>query len=106
MKNRMLPESELRILGELFEKVDKLVENHESTSLTPEKVANASDIEQIHIVMYMDLLKDLILATRTIKDLLEIGEEEFIEAMTDKGKRSLTEVKRVMMMKMITDMIG
>ena len=106
MKNPMLPESELRILGELFEKVDKLVENHEKTSLTPSVVAKASDIEQIHIVMYMDLVKDLVLATRTIKDLLEISEEEFIKAMTDDGERSLEEVKKVMMMKMLADMIG
>lgn len=106
MKNKMLPESELRILGELFEKIDELVENHEKTPLTPSKVASASEIEQIHIIMYMDCLKDLITATKILKDLLEIGEEDFIEAITKDGKLSLAEVKRAMMMKMITDIIG
>ena len=106
MKNKMLPESELRILEDVFKKIDELMENHEKTPLTPNKVASASEIEQIHIVMYMDCLKDLITATKVLKDLLDISEEEFIEAITKGGKLPLAEVKRAMMLKMITDMIG
>ena len=106
MKNPMLPESELKILGELFKKVDELLENHEKTPLSPSKVASANEVEQIHIVMYMDRLKDLITATKTLKDLLEISEAEYIEAVTKDGKIPLADVKRAMMLKMLTDMIG
>lgn len=106
MKNPMLPESELKILGEIFEKVDELIKNHEKTHLTMGMIEKASDAEQLHIVMYMDLLKDSITHIKTLKDLLEIGEEEFLKAVTDEGKLTMREVKRKMMMGMILDMIG
>lgn len=105
MKNAMLPESELKILGEIFQKVDELLENHEKTPLSMGMIEKASDAEQLHIVMYMDMLKDMVVDIKTLKDLLEVSEEDFIKSVTDNGKRTMREVKRVMMMKMITDMI-
>lgn len=105
MKNPMLPESELKILGEIFQKVDELIENHEKTHLTMGMIEKASDAEQLHIVMYMDLLKDSITHIKTLKDLLEIGEEDFLKSVTDDGKRTVKEVKRMMMMNMLIDMM-
>jgi transcriptional antiterminator len=105
MKNPMLPESELKILGEIFQKVDELLENHEKTPLKMSMVEKASDAEQLHIVMYMDMLKEMVVDIKTLKDLLEVSEEDFIKSVTDNGKRTMREVKRVMMMKMITDMM-
>lgn len=105
MKNAMLPESEQKILGEIFQKVDELLENHEKTPLTMSMVEKASDAEQLHIIMYMDLLKEAITSIATLRDILEISEEDFIKTVTNDGKRTMKEVKRVMMMKMITDMI-
>lgn len=106
MKNSMIPTSELKILGEIIQKADELVANREKTPLTMSSIERASEAEQVHIVMYMDLLKDALTSIKTLSGLLEVSEEEFIKVVTDDGKLTMKEVKRKMMMGMIIDMIG
>lgn len=105
MKNAMLPESELKILGEIFEKITELVDNHEKSPLSMKALHESSEAEQLHIVMYMDILKDMITSAKSLQGLLEISEEEFIKAVTEDGKISMREVKRKMMMNMLIDMM-
>lgn len=105
MKNAMLPESELKILGEIFQKVDELTENHQKSPLDVGALTNSSELEQLHIMFYLDLLRDVVVNVKTLKDLLEISEEDLVKTVTEDGKVSLKEVKKMMMMKMITDMV-
>lgn len=107
MKNSLIPESELKILGEVFEKVDQLVKNHDKCfSLTPEMVTKASDTEQIHMLMYTDLVKDAIASIFALRDIFAMSEGEFIALITDNGKKSITEVKEILMKNMIVDLLG
>lgn len=105
MKNAMLPESELKILGEIFQKVDELIENHQKSPLDVGALINSSELEQLHIMFYLDLLRDVVVNVKTLKDLLEISEEDLVKVVTEDGKVSLKEVKKMMMTKMITDMV-
>ena len=105
MKNQILPESELKILNEVFKKVDELVQNHSNTSLTPSMVMTASDLEQIHTFLYMDLVKDLVSAVSALKGILNASEEEFMKVITDDGKKSLESCKKIMMLNMLTEIM-
>lgn len=98
MKNSIIPTSELVILGEIFVKIDELINKHVETPLNMDVLMKSSEVEQINIVVYMDFLKDFIEEASTLRSLLETSEEEFIDFMTDGGKRSLNEVKREIML--------
>ena len=102
MKNRMLPKEEIVLMGRVIKDFDDLVQYHKRSSVSTE---NTTDLEQIHTVVYMDLLKDLSDKVYAMRDLLEIPEEEFTKLMTKDGKVSLEEVKRILIKKMILDMI-
>ena len=106
MKNSILPESELKILGELFKKVDELLENHEKTSLTIDVVSKASDTERLHTVLYLDSLKDLVTSAKTLQTLLKVSEEEFIKAVTNDGETSMADVKKRFMLKNLIDLMA
>ena len=41
MTNPMIPESEIKILEDIFKKVDELMENHKNHPLSPEMVMKA-----------------------------------------------------------------
>lgn len=94
MKNSIIPESELKILGEIFEKIDELFENHKKTPLTFEMLEKASDLEHIHIMVYMDFVEDFLREASALKSLLETSEDEFYKNITKDDKLSLEEVKR------------
>ena len=105
MKNPILPESELKILNEVFNKVDELVQNHSNTSIIPSMVMTASDLEQIHIILYMDLIKDLVSVVGALRGILEASEEDFLKIITEDGEKSLSSVKKIMMLKMFTEIM-
>ena len=106
MTNKVMPQSELNNLENLFNCFKELKETHNKTPLTPEMLKEATDLEQIHIALYLDLLHDLTKSLGAIKDLINMPEEDFVKIVTKDGTLSLDEVKANIMMKMFLDMIG
>lgn len=103
MNNNIIPKSELKILGEVFQKVDEIVKNHQNTPLTMDSVMNASELEQLQTLVYMDMFKDFIKAIGCLKGLLELNDEEFTKMLTDDGKRTIGEAKHMMMLEMMIE---
>ena len=105
MKNSIIPTSELVILGEIFLKIDELVENHVKVSPNVDAIMKSSDAEQVHIAVYLDFMKDFLEDASALRSLLETSEEDFIKGITDDGKRSLSDAKREIMMSGLMKML-
>jgi len=69
------------------------------------RTRTATKAEKVHILLYMDLVKDFIRDIGALRGLLEVSEEEFIKEVTEDGKMSLEEVEHKLMFSMLTDMI-
>ena len=105
MKNSLITEKEQKLVGEVIQKISELVEYHQTTHLTPQSIADSSDLEKIHIVIYLDTIADLVKASGCLNSLLGVSEEDFTATVTDDGKKTLKEAKNMVMMKLMTDMI-
>lgn len=106
MKNRAIPESEIKMLEEIFNKIEEMIENHYNTPITRETLDNTTDVEHIHIAMYLEFMKDFIEDAHALRSLMDVDVAEFIEGITDGGKRSLTEVKKDIMLHGLTRMLS
>lgn len=53
----------------------------------------ATQVEKVHILLYLDLVKDFIEAIGSLRGLVEVDESEFIKTVTDGGKTTLDEVE-------------
>ena len=106
MKNSIIPTSELVILGEIFLKIDELVENHMYTSISLEAIRKSTDAEQVHIAVYLDFMKDFLEDASALRSLLVTSEEDFIKGITDDGERSLSDAKREIMMSGLMKMLA
>ena len=107
MNNRILPQEEVQKVQNLIQAHQELKECHMAHTLTPERLAEASELEQIHIAIYLDMLKDLVRTVGALRDIFEMPEEEFQKVVTKNGEKTLEEVKMNIMvnamMKMITE---
>lgn len=104
MKNTMISNKELEALQEIYKGVDHFFESHHS--LTPNDLVNSSEVEKVHILLYMDMTKDFLEAIGALRSLVEMDEKEFIKTVTDDGKVSLKEVKdKLMTSIMLMDII-
>lgn len=100
MKNTMISKEELEALQEVFKSVDHLVKVHEnSTSEIKGAVDRSTKVEKLHIIMYLDMSKDLIKAVQLLRAIIEVSEEDFIRAVTKEGKMSLEEALNFCMFK-------
>lgn len=107
MNNRILPQEEVQKVQNLIKAHEELKECHLAHRLTPERLAEVSELEQIHIALYLEMLKDLVQTVGALKDLIEIPAEEFYDTITNKGKLSLDEVKmNVMINAMMKSVLG
>ena len=102
MKNTMISNKEREALEKVYSAVDEFVNVHEQ--ITFEQVSRSTKVEKIHILLFMDLVKDLLISAKSIKGLLDEDENSFIEAVTDGGKMTLDEVEKKLMHKMLVDM--
>ena len=107
MKNIMMSNKEREALEQIFKGVDQFAEahNHIGVENLMRATEKASEAEKVHILLYMDLVKDFIRAIGALRGLLEVDEQEFIDTVTDNGKRSLKAVSHELMMNSLMDII-
>lgn len=105
MKNKVMPQNEVTALENLFKSFDELKKQHNEVKLTPEMLKEATDLEQLHIAVYLDLLHELASTLGAIKDLITMPEEDFVRIITKEGTQTIDEVKANIMMKMFLDII-
>ena len=65
----------------------------------------ATQVEKVHILLYMDLVKDFIKDIGALRSLLEEDESKFIGVVTDGGKITLDEVEGKLMTNMLMDIL-
>lgn len=107
MKNTMISNKEREALELIYKGVDKFIEAHNDFTLEEmmTNIKNVTQVEKVHTLLYMDLVKDFINNIGALKGLLEISEEEFVKTVTEDGKMSLSEVEHKMMSSILTDML-
>ena len=107
MNNSILPQKEVEKVQNLIKAHEELKVCHLADKITSEKLEKASTLEQIHIALYLEMLKDLVRTIGALKDLMEIPAEEFYDKITNKGELSLDEVKmNVMVNAMMKSILG
>lgn len=83
MKNTMISKEELEALEGIFKSVDHFVEVHKnSTSEFRGSIKGSTKVEELHTIMYLDMVKNLIKCVTLLKAITIISEEEFIRAST------------------------
>lgn len=107
MKNTMISNKELEALQEIFKGVDHFCEAHNKEGLDSimTTIRRATQVEKVHILLYMDLVKDFIRDIGALRSLLEEDESKFIEVVTDGGKITLDEVEGKLMTSMLMDIL-
>lgn len=107
MKNTMISNKELEALQEIFKGVDHFCEAHNSEGLDSlmTTTRRATQVEKVHTLLYMDLVKDFIRDIGALRSLLEEDESKFIEVVTDGGKITLDEVEGKLMTSMLMDIL-
>lgn len=106
MKNTMISNKELEALQEIFKGVDHFCEAHnEGLDSLMSTTMRATQVEKVHILLYMDLVKDFINDIGALRGLLEEDEIKFIEVVTDGGKITLDEVESKLMTSMLMDIL-
>ena len=100
MKNIMICNKEREALEQIFKGVDQLAEAHKHIGVENlmRATEKASEAEKVHILLYLDLVKDFVHAIGALKGLLEVDEQEFIDTVTEHGKKSLNTVSHEIMM--------
>lgn len=104
MKNTMISNKETESVRKICGAVDEFLKSHEHISI--EQVMRASQVEKIHMLLYMELVKDLVESSKAMLSLLEEDEYTFIKIITDDGKKSLDDVEKHLMAHMLLDMVG
>ena len=107
MKNIMIFNKEREVLEQIFKGVDQLAEahNHIGVENLMRATEKASEAEKVHILLYMDLVKDFVHAIGALRGLLEVDEQEFIDTVTEHGKRSLKDVSHEIMINSLMDIL-
>lgn len=73
----------------------------------PEKTEMASDLEKIHTLCFMKCIGSLVEESKAIEYLVvDSTAEEFEKMMTDNGEKSVSEVKKEMMLSMAMEALG
>ena len=107
MKNIMMSNKEREALEQIFKGVDKFSEahNHIGVENLMRAIEKASEAEKVHILLYMDLVKDFVQAIGALRSLLEVDEQEFIDTVTEHGNRSLKDVSHEIMVNSLMDIL-
>ena len=107
MKNTIICDKEIEALYQIFKGVDQFAEAHNQIGVENliRATEKASEAEKVHILLYMDFVKDFIEAIGSLRCLLEVDEQEFIDTVTEHGKRSLKDVSHEIMTNSLMDII-
>ena len=107
MKNTMICDKEREALEQIFKGVDQFAHahNHIGVENLMRATEKASEAEEVHILLYLDLVKDFIHDIGALRGLLEVDELKFIDIVTEHGKRSLKDVSQNLMMERLMDIL-
>ena len=103
MKNTILPQSEVELVEKALKVVHEIIDNHKNVIPDLEKLGNDS-FSRVHIVMYLDFMKDFLSSAGALEEIMNLTEEELTEKLAEKGK-TLKEFEMNLMMKIMMDMI-
>ena len=106
MKNQLLRQGELENLGKVIEACKKLKDDHNNYVPTPQLLEDATDLEIIHMTLYVDILKDIVGRIDAMEDLLTMPQDEFIRIITNDGELTIEEVKLNVYFKVLTEVLG
>lgn len=102
MKNTVIPQADVDKLKEVIEKAKDYVKSHKQCKPALESL---TQLNRIHSVLYMRMVKELISTARSLESLLECSEEEFIKTLTDDGKITVDEVEKNLMLNVMMEML-
>lgn len=104
MRSTVIPQEDISKVKEVIAKFDEFLENRKGIKFDP----NLGDdqVQGIHSVLYLRAVNEVAETLCFIKHLLECEEEEFISKVTDKGKHTIEEVYRGVMMSALGDMLN
>lgn len=103
MQNTMISNKEREALEKVVNAVDEFIKAHEQNTM--EQIMKSSKVERVHILLYMDLVKDLVCSAKFVKGLIEENEEKFLEIVTDGGQMTLDEVEKRLMTSMLMNLV-
>lgn len=102
MKNTVIPQADIDKLKEVIEKVKDYVESHKQCEPARESL---TQLNRIHSVLYLRMIKELISTARSLESLLECSEEEFIKTITGDGKITVDEAEKNLMLNVMMEML-
>ena len=100
MRNRIIPEAEIKAVESALKQVDTIVELH--GTLEPNMSDSDNRLDIIHGFMYLDLLKEFISSAKMLEAMLKISEESLTDIITDGGKIPLEVVEMQVSMKVLS----
>lgn len=105
MQNRLINNKEREALQEIFKGVNKFIEAHNEVPIGEMLgyVPTATQVEKIHTLLYMSLVKNFIEDIGAIRGLFEDTEDGFIKTITDDGKLTLDEIEKKLMIDALRD---
>lgn len=105
MQNRLINNKEREVLQEIFKGVNKFIEAHNEVPIGEMLgyVPIATQVEKIHTLLYMRLVKSFIEDIGAIRGLFEDTEDGFIKTITDDGKLTLDEIEEQLMIDSLRD---
>ena len=95
--NPIIPEEELKQLDVVLKEFEKLGEIHINNS--PNHSGVDDIVNRIHMLVYLDVLKNVVRSMTDLKGFVNTTREEFISLVTDEGKVRLNEVEKALLMK-------
>ena len=103
MQSKAISENQIEVLKEAIKVVKELCEVH--TNNNSFNLDDSTSLDRIFCVMYLDTIKDLIRSCATMESILDMSEEEFVNLVTDEGKRSISETEKLVMSKALLDIL-
>lgn len=103
MKNTVISEEERTKVLEICKQVEELIEIH--SNQLPNLSGDTTSVEQIHSVVYLDVVGKLINSAKLLSEIFTMSEEEFVNTVTHDGEKSIEEVLSLTMLKCLKDIL-
>lgn len=104
MKNKIIPEAEIKMVQSVLKQVDSIVELHKS--LKPNVSDLDNRLERVHSIMFIEMLKDFVHSAQMLQAVLEISEESLMSIITDNGKMPFEVAEMKVLMSALSNMKG
>lgn len=84
MRNKIIPEAEIKMVESVFKQVDELQKLH--GTLKPNVSYLDNRLERVHSILYLELLKEFVHSAQMLQAILEMDEKSLMDIITDNGK--------------------